>query len=167
EFHHREPGGIGAALDEDHVLVELIADGVHIHPSFIRLAVFRKGVDRVCLITDSLKEVGLPDGTYPWGELQVVLKGREIRLKDSGVLAGSVLHLNHGVWNVLNWTGLSVPEVVRMATLTPARSVGLEELVGSLEPGKRANVAVFDRNFETVATFVRGEKVYSAEGGHL
>jgi len=167
EFHHREPGGIGAALDENQVLVELIADGVHIHPSFIRLAVFRKGVDRVCLITDSLKEVGLPDGTYPWGELQVVLKGREIRLKDSGVLAGSVLHLNHGVSNVLNWTGLSVPEVVRMATLTPARGVGLEELVGSLEPGKRANVAVFDRNFETVATFVRGEEVYSGEGGHL
>jgi len=167
EFHHREPGGIGAALDEDQVFVELIADGVHIHPSFIRLAIFRKGVDRVCLITDSLKEVGLPDGTYAWGELEVVLKGREIRLKDSGVLAGSVLHLNQGVHNVLNWTGLSVPEVVRMVTLTPARSVGLEELVGSLEPGKRANVAVFDRNFETVAAFVRGEKVYSGEGHHL
>jgi len=67
EFHHREPGGIGAALDEDQVFVELIADGIHIHPSFIRLAVFRKGVDRVCLITDSLKEVGLPDGTYALG----------------------------------------------------------------------------------------------------
>ncbi len=164
EFHHREPGGIGAALDEDQVFVELIADGIHIHPSFIRLAIFRKGVDRVCLITDSLKEVGLPDGTYTWGELQVVLQGREIRLKDSGVLAGSVLHLNHGVRNVLSWTGLSVPEVVRMATLTPAKSVGLEASVGSLEPGKKANVAVFDRNFETVATFVRGEKVYSGEG---
>lgn len=163
EFHHREPGGIGAALDEDQVFVELIADGIHIHPSFIRLAIFRKGVDRVCLITDSLKEVGLPDGTYAWGELQVVLKGREIRIKDSGVLAGSVLHLNHGVRNVLSWTGLSVPEVVRMATLTPAKSVGLEASMGSLEPGKKANVAVFDRNFKTVATFVRGEKVYSGE----
>ena len=164
EFHHREPGGIGAALDENQVFVELIADGIHIHPSFIRLAIFRKGVDRVCLITDTLKEVGQPDGTYAWGGLEVVLKGREIRLKDSGVLAGSVLHLNQGVRNVLSWTGLSVPEVIRMATLTPAKSVGLETQVGSLEPGKRANIAIFDSNFETRATFVRGEKVYSGEG---
>lgn len=164
EFHHREPGGIGAALDENQVFVELIADGIHLHPSFIRLAVFRKGVDRVCLITDTLKEAGLPDGTYAWGGLEVVLKGREIRLKDSGVLAGSVLHLNHGVRNVLSWTGLSVPEAIRTATLTPAKSVGLETLVGSLEPGKRANIAIFDSNFETRATFVRGEKIYSGEG---
>jgi N-acetylglucosamine-6-phosphate deacetylase len=164
EFHHREPGGIGAALDENQVFVELIADGIHIHPSFIRLAIFRKGVDRVCLITDTLKEVGQPDGTYAWGGLEVVLKGREIRLKDSGVLAGSVLHLNQGVRNVLSWTGLSVPEVIRMATLTPAKSVGLETQVGSLEPGKRANIAIFDSNFETMAALVRGEKVYSREG---
>ncbi|MDD8021129.1 MAG: N-acetylglucosamine-6-phosphate deacetylase [Acidobacteriota bacterium] len=167
EFHHREPGGIGAALDESQVFVELIADGIHVHPSFIRLAIFRKGVDRVCLITDSLKEVGLPDGTYAWGGLEVVLKGQEIRLKDNGVLAGSALHLNNGVRQVLDWTGLSVPEVVKMATLTPAKSVGLEKIVGSLEPGKRANVAIFGRNFKTVAAFVMGEKVYSGEGDQL
>jgi len=164
EFHHRQPGGIGAALDENQVFVELIADGIHLHPSFIRLAIFRKGVDRVCLITDTLKEAGLPDGTYAWGGLEVVLKGREIRLKDSGVLAGSVLHLNHGVRHALSWTGLSVPEVIRMASLTPAKSVGLEASVGSLEPGKRANIAIFDNEFETRATLVRGEKVYSGEG---
>ncbi|MBC7362775.1 MAG: N-acetylglucosamine-6-phosphate deacetylase [Candidatus Aminicenantes bacterium] len=160
EFHHREPGGIGAVLDSDQVFVELIADGIHVHPCFIRLAVFRKGKDRVCLITDSLKETGLPDGTYAWGGLEVVLKGNEIRLKDSGVLAGSVLHLNHGVKNVLNWTGLTVPEVVSMASLTPAKSVGLEAELGSLEKGKLANLAVFDQNFETVETYVRGRRVY-------
>lgn len=104
------------------------------------------------MITDTLKEVGQPDGTYAaWGGLEVVLKGREIRLKDSGVLAVLFLHLNQGVRNVLSWTGLSVPEVIRMATLTPAKSVGLETQVGSLEPGKRANIAIFGSNFETMA----------------
>lgn len=160
ELHHREPGGIGAVLDKEQVFVELITDGIHVHPSFIRLAVFRKGPEKICLITDSLKAAGLPDGTYNWGEMEIVLKGAEVRLKDSGVLAGSVLHLNHGLRNVYQWTGLPIHQVVRMASLTPAESVGLGYLLGSLEKGKLANVAVFDRNFETVATYLRGKKVY-------
>lgn len=160
EFHHREPGGLGAVLDSDRVFAELITDGIHVHPSFIRLAVFRKGPERTCLVTDSLKAAGLPDGTYDWGDMQIVLKGAEVRLRDSGVLAGSVLHLNQAVRNVLNWTGLPLPAVVRMASLTPAESVGLGKIMGSLEPGKLANLAVFDSSFETVATYLRGKKVY-------
>lgn len=160
EFHHREPGGLGAVLDSDRVYAELITDGIHVHPSFIRLAVFRKGPERTCLITDSLKAAGLPDGTYDWGDMQIVLKGAEVRLRDSGVLAGSVLHLNQAIRNVLSWTGLPLPAVVRMASLTPAESVGLGRVMGSLEPGKLANLAVFDSNFETVATYLRGKKVY-------
>lgn len=160
EFHHREPGGLGAVLDGEKVCVELIADGVHVHPSFIRLAIYRKGPNRVCLITDSLKESGLPDGLYDWGELQVVLRGNEIRLKDSGVLAGSVLHLNHGVRNVLAWTGFPVPDVIRMASLTPAENVGLAEEIGSLRKGKKANIAIFDENFECLATYLKGRRVF-------
>lgn len=160
EFHHREPGGLGAVLDSDRVYAELITDGIHVHPSFIRLAVFRKGPERTCLITDSLKAAGLPEGIYDWGDMQIVLKGAEVRLRDSGVLAGSVLHLNQAIRNVLNWTGLPVPAVVRMASLTPAESVGLGRIMGSLEPGKLANLAVFDSSFETVATYLRGKKVY-------
>jgi len=163
EFHHREPGGVGAVLDDEQVFIELIADGIHVHPAFIRLAIFRKGKDRVCLITDSLKASGLPDGTYAWGEMEIVLKGNEVRLKDSGVLAGSVLHLNRGVKNILDWTGLSVPEVVSMASLTPARSVGLENMVGSLEKGKQADVAIFDRNFDVIETYLKGKRVYPEE----
>ncbi len=160
EFHHREPGGPGAVLDSDRVFAELITDGIHVHPSFIRLAVFRKGPERTCLITDSLKAAGLPDGTYDWGDMQIVLKGAEVRLKDSGVLAGSVLRLNQAIRNVRKWTGLPLPAVVRMASLTPAESVELDKTMGSLEPGKLASVAVFDSNFETVATYLRGKKVF-------
>ncbi|MGB4704565.1 MAG: N-acetylglucosamine-6-phosphate deacetylase [Candidatus Saccharicenans sp.] len=160
EFHHREPGGLGAVMDSDNVFAELISDGIHVHPSFIRLAVFRKKPERVCLITDSLKAAGLPDGTYDWGEMQIVLRGAEVRLKDSGVLAGSVLRLNQAVKNVLKWTGLPVPAVIRMASLSPAESVGLENMIGSLEPGKLANIAVFDSEFQTLATYLKGQKVY-------
>ncbi|MCX8161191.1 MAG: N-acetylglucosamine-6-phosphate deacetylase [Candidatus Saccharicenans sp.] len=160
EFHHREPGGLGAVLDSHRVYAELITDGIHVHPAFLRLAVFRKGPERICLITDSLKAAGLPDGTYDWGEMQIVLKGAEVRLKDSGVLAGSILRLNQAIRNVMNWTGLPLPAVVRMASLTPAESVGLGKTMGSLERGKLANLAVFDSTFEVVATYLRGKKVY-------
>jgi N-acetylglucosamine-6-phosphate deacetylase len=162
EFHHREPGGIGAVLDEDKVFVELICDGIHVHPAFVRLAIRMKGPEKICLITDSLKAAGLPDGVYGWGEMEIVLKGNEVRLKDSGVLAGSVLRLNQAIENVRRWTGLPVHQVVRMASLTPAESVGLGKVIGSLEKGKLANVAVFNSSFETVATYLRGRKVYQS-----
>lgn len=165
EFHHREPGGLGAVLDSDRVFAELITDGIHVHPSFVRLAIFRKSPERICLITDSLKAAGLPDGLYDWGDLQIVLKGAEVRLKDSGMLAGSVLQLNHGVRNVLKWTGLPLPQVVRMASLTPAESIGFERIMGSLEKGKIANIAIFDSNLETVATYLKGKKVFPAGEG--
>lgn len=164
EFHHREPGGLGAVLDSDRVFAELITDGIHVHPSFVRLAIFRKSPERIYLITDSLKAAGLPDGLYDWGDLQIMLKGAEVRLKDTGVLAGSVLKLNHGVRNVLKWTELPLPQVIRMASLTPAESIGYERIMGSLEKGKIANVAIFDSNLETVATYLKGKKVFPTKG---
>ena len=159
EFQHREPGGIGAAMDSHEVFAELISDGIHVHPSFLRLAIARKGSDRICLITDSLGVSGLSDGTYPWGDLEIVLKGREVRLKDSGVLAGSVLHLNQGIRNIIEWTGGGVSEVVNMASLNPARNLGLEGVIGSLAEGKLANIAVFDKDFRVIETWLRGRPV--------
>ncbi len=163
EFQHREPGGIGAAMDSNEVYAELISDGIHVHPSFLRLAVARKGKDRICLITDSLGVSGLPDGTYKWGELEIVLKGREVRLSDSGVLAGSILHLNQGVRNIIEWTGAEVWEVVNMASLNPARNLGLDDRVGSIAAGKLANIAVLDREFGVIDTWLRGRPVLGAK----
>jgi N-acetylglucosamine-6-phosphate deacetylase len=164
EFQHREPGGIGAAMDSKEVYAELISDGIHVHPSFLRLAIARKGSDRICLITDSLGVSGLSDGTYPWGELEIVLNGREVRLKDSGVLAGSILHLNQGIRNIIDWTGAGVSEVVNMASLNPARNLGLDDVIGSLAEGKLANIAVFDKDFRVIDTWLRGRPVL---GGNL
>jgi N-acetylglucosamine-6-phosphate deacetylase len=159
EFQHREPGGIGAVMDSEDVYAELIPDGIHVHPSFLRLAIARKGVDRICLVTDSLKVAGLPDGTYAWGELEIVLTGREVRLKSSGVLAGSVLRLNEGVRNVMDWTGCHVWDAVNMASLNPARNLGLDLRIGSIAEGKIANIAVFDRDFAVIETWFRGKPV--------
>lgn len=163
EFQHREPGGIGAVLDSNEVYAELIPDGVHVHPSFLRLAVARKGKDRICLVTDSLGVSGLPDGTYKWGELEIVLNGREVRLADSGVLAGSILRLNQAVRSVIEWTGAEVWEVVNMASLNPARNLCLDDRVGSLAAGKLANIAVFDKEFGVIDTWLRGRSLLGAK----
>jgi N-acetylglucosamine-6-phosphate deacetylase len=155
-FLPREPGTIGAVLDSDGVTAELIADGVHVHPAALRLAVRQKGPDRTCLITDSMNASGLGEGDFQVGGLDVVVKDGQARLKDSGALAGSVLTLNRAVANIVRWTGLSVPQAVRMASLTPARVLGLDGEMGSIEAGKVANLAVFDRDFNVVDTIVRG-----------
>ena len=160
-FQPREPGVIGAVLESDGVTAELIADGIHVHPAALRLAVRQKGPDRICLITDSMNAAGLGDGDFQVGGLDVAVKDGQARLKDGGALAGSVLTLNRAVGNIIQWTGLPVPQVVRMASLTPARVLGLDRELGSLEAGKRANLAVFDRDFNVVAAILRGRSCIS------
>lgn len=158
-FHPREPGVIGAVLDSAGVTAEIIADGIHVHPAALRLAVRAKGIERICLITDSLNAAGLGEGEYRVGGLDVVVRNGQARLKDSGALAGSVLTLNRAVKNMIDWAGLSVPAAVRMASLNPARVLGLDHRIGSIETGKRADLAVFDREFNVIATIRRGREL--------
>jgi N-acetylglucosamine-6-phosphate deacetylase len=158
-FLPREPGVIGAVLDSPEVTAEIIADGIHVHPAALRLAVRQKGVDRICLITDSVNASGLGDGDFQVGGLDVVVKDGQARLRDGGALAGSVLTLNRAVRNVIQWTGVPVSAAVRMASLTPARVLGLDREIGSLEQGKLANLAVFDQDFNVVATILRGREL--------
>ncbi|MFP4081380.1 MAG: N-acetylglucosamine-6-phosphate deacetylase [Candidatus Aminicenantes bacterium] len=159
KFLPREPGVVGAVLDSARVTAEIIADGVHVHPASVRLAVFRKGSDKICLITDSVKASGRGDGIYQMGDLEIVVKGEEARLRKSGVLAGSVLTLNRAVKNVAAWTGLPVHQVVGMASLNPARVLGMEDRRGSIQEGKLANLVVFDREFNVRETILRGQRI--------
>jgi N-acetylglucosamine-6-phosphate deacetylase len=158
-FLPREPGVIGAVLDSDSVTAELIADGIHVHPATLRLAIRQKGADRICLITDSMNAAGLGDGDFSVGGLEVQVRDGQARLKENGALAGSVLTLNRAVRNIIRWTGLPVPQAVRLASLNPARVLGLDGERGSIESGKLADLAVFDRDFNVVATFRRGRKL--------
>jgi N-acetylglucosamine-6-phosphate deacetylase len=165
-FLPRDPGVIGAVLDSDGVTAELIADGIHVHPAALRLAVRQKGADRVCLVTDSVKATGLGDGNFKVGGLEVVVKDGQARLREGGALAGSVLTLNRAVRNIIRWTGVPMSAAVRMASLTPARVLRLDREIGSLEKGKLANLAIFDERFNAVAAFVRGGQIWgrSPEG---
>jgi len=160
-FLPREPGVIGAVLDSPGVTAEIIADGIHVHPAALRLAVRQKGTDRICLITDSMKASGLGEGNFWVGGLEVAVQNGQARLKESGALAGSVLTLNRAVKNILDWTGITVSQAIRLASLNPARVLGISENVGSIEKGKLANLAVFDGDFNVVDTIIRGRSILS------
>jgi len=158
-FKHREPGAVGAVLDSEDISAELIADGIHLHPAALRLALASKGTEKLCLVTDSLKAVGVGDGVYRWGNMEIEVKGPRATIKDTDVLAGSVLTLNRAVKNMIDWTGINVSQAVNMASLNPARILGLENEIGSIQSGKYANLAVFDQKFGVLATLLRGKFV--------
>lgn len=159
EFHHREPGAVGAAFESD-AMVELIADGVHVHPAAIRLLLKAIGIERICLITDSISASGLGDGKYSLGGLEVLVKDGEANLGD-GTLAGSTLTVNRAVKNFMKFTGVSLPEAVRTASLNPAILLGMDERKGSIEEGKDADIIIFDEKLTIHYTIIGGEPVYS------
>jgi N-acetylglucosamine-6-phosphate deacetylase len=165
-LHHREPGLVGAALTASGVRVEVIADGVHLHPTTVRLALAAKGVEGVLLVTDSMAATGCADGEYLLGPVQVIVKGGEARLA-SGALAGSTLTLERAVWNVARWTEVGLSGAWQMASLNPARQLGLDALqgsvrVGRLAPGYDADLTAMDADGRVVLTVVGGEIVYRA-----
>lgn len=158
-FNHREPGVVGAVLDSDDITAELIADGVHVHPSALRLAVARKGVRKICLVTDSMMAAGVGDGVYAWGEEKVEVRGDRATIQGSGILAGSVLTLNAAIKNMIDWTSVSINQAINMATLNPARVLGREKEIGSIRTGKLANLVVLDQDLQVVDTILRGKSL--------
>lgn len=161
-FHHRKPSLLVAALTEPALRVELICDGVHVHPSVARLAIQSKGPDNLLLITDGMSAVGCPDGEYWLGRNRVYVRGNLCTLAD-GTIASSMLTMNLAVKNAITFAGVSLVEAVRMASLVPAKAIGVADCKGSLEVGKDADLAVLNPDFTVSATFLMGEKVYPPE----
>ena len=158
-LHHRDPGVVGAALTCDGFSAELICDGIHVHPAAMELVVRAKGVDQVVLITDTMQAMGLPEGRYELGGVQIELsKGAAYLI--TGELAGSTLSMAAAVRNAVRWLGVSVAEAIRMASLNPARTVNIADRKGSLVVGKDGDIAIFDGDMNTLATIVGGEVVY-------
>lgn len=157
-FHHRSPGLVGAALESD-ADCELIADNIHSHPAAHRLLWRMKRGRHVVLITDSMRATGLGDGESELGGQKVFVKNGEARLAD-GNLAGSVLTMNRAVANFAKNTGCGIPAAIRCATKTAAESIGMEAEIGSLEPGRRADVAIFDENIRIKKTIIDGKAVF-------
>jgi N-acetylglucosamine-6-phosphate deacetylase len=158
-FHHRNPGAAGAALADDRVTVELVADGFHLHPATLRIASLVKGPGKVTLVSDSIPPTGLPDGEYAFGGLKITVAGGK-SLLESGRLAGSTITLSDAVRNMVRLAGVSLPEAVEMASTTPARIAGASGRKGRLAPGMDADITVLDGDFIPVLTVVSGEIVY-------
>lgn len=162
DFNHREPGVIGAVLDSKSVTAEIIADGMHVHPASIRMALACKGTEKICLVTDSVKTTGLGNGDFTLGKDQISVEGDRAVLSNSDILAGGVVSLSQAMRNMLEWTNLSLPQIVQMITLTPARILGLEDRCGSLERNKQSSLVFLDDEFNVIKTILKGHEVYSS-----
>jgi N-acetylglucosamine-6-phosphate deacetylase len=156
-------GLMEATLYFDELTTEVIADGKHLTPELLRLAYKLKGPDRLAIVTDSMRAVDLPDGEY-WfgaegsGERVRKADGVGITL-DGTALASGVMGMDHGVRIMHHAAKVPVPEAVRMASLTPARILGVEAEIGSLEVGKRADLVVMDNELNVRQVYVGGGRV--------
>lgn len=161
-LHHREPGMVGAAMATD-VISELICDGHHVNPNAAGILMNTKGRDKIALITDCMSAGGMADGDYKLGEFPVRVENGTARLKDGGSLAGSILKLKDGVKNVVDWEIADIFEAIQMASLVPAKSVGIDNICGKLHEGYAADFIVFDYDMNLKATYLNGEAAYKAE----
>ena len=156
---HRAPGVVGAALNGD-VSVELIVDTVHVDKALYNMLWKLKG-RKLCFITDCLPAGGLPVGEYTLGGQKIIFDGTICKLED-GTIAGSVLHLNKGVWNVYENSDIPLYECVNCAALNPATVIGMNKTKGSLEIGKDADIIITDSQFEIQKTIIGGEVKYES-----
>jgi N-acetylglucosamine-6-phosphate deacetylase len=157
-FAHRAPGVIGAAFDRA-AYVELIADGFHLHPATVRAAFAMFGAGRICLVSDSMRGAGMPDGTYNLGDRAVLVKDGRAALPDgSRSIAGSVINLAEECRKAISF-GIPMEQVLSAATSNPAKAVGLFGEIGSLRTGFRADIVVWDKDLRTRAVFVGGRRI--------
>ncbi|WP_353943904.1 N-acetylglucosamine-6-phosphate deacetylase [Streptomyces sp. HUAS MG91] len=154
---HRAPGPIAALLEDERITVELINDGTHLHPAALELAFHHKGADRVAFITDAMDAAGFGDGRYMLGPMEVEVKDSVARLVEGGSIAGSTLTLDRAFKRGVTVDGLPVDDVVRAISANPARLLGVYDTVGSLEPGKDADLVVLDEEFEVKGVMRKGE----------
>ncbi|MGU3233249.1 N-acetylglucosamine-6-phosphate deacetylase [Vibrio cholerae] len=159
-LHHRDPGVVGAGLLHPECYVEMIADGHHVHPAAIEVA-HRCCGSRITLITDAMCATGMPDGQYTLGEYQVEMKQGVVTTQCGG-LAGSTLTLLDGVKNIQRWLNLPVEQAWLMASLTPAKSLGIQHQLGTLEVGKYASMVAISSDFSIEKTWVKGRLVFDA-----
>ncbi|RPJ52417.1 MAG: N-acetylglucosamine-6-phosphate deacetylase [Chloroflexi bacterium] len=156
-FQHREPGMIGALLVAT-VLCGLIVDGIHSHPATVQLAWKSKGVDGIVLVTDCMQAMGMAPGRYILGDHAVVVDETSARLED-GTLAGSILKMDEAIRNMMAFTGCGLAEAVHMATVTPARLLGLAQK-GAIAPGFDADLVVLSPENQVTHTLVDGKVVF-------
>ncbi|GAA1605200.1 N-acetylglucosamine-6-phosphate deacetylase [Kribbella hippodromi] len=145
-FHHRDPGPVGAALNDERLLLEVINDGMHLDPQVVRVALAAAGVHRIALITDAMEATGMPDGRYKLGGLEVDVDNGLVTLAHgTHSIAGSTLTMDVAYRNAVK-SGVSLVDASRMASTTPAQTFGWYD-VGSIETGKRADLLLLDEEY--------------------
>lgn len=142
-FSHREPGALGAVMDSD-IMAECIADGIHVHPTALRILAKQKNLDNIILVTDCMMGGGLEDGQYNLGDQRVFVNNGVATLKE-GQLAGSTLSMNSAVRNIVSYIGITIPQAIMMATANPARLLELKDR-GKIEKGYLADIIMFDED---------------------
>ncbi|MGW0555553.1 N-acetylglucosamine-6-phosphate deacetylase [Streptomyces sp. NPDC002926] len=162
---HRAPGPIAALLEDERVTIELINDGTHLHPAALELAFHRAGADRVAFITDAMDAAGFGDGRYQLGPLAVDVLDGVARLVEGGSIAGSTLTLDTAFKRAATIDRLPVPDIVRAISANPAKLLGAYDTVGSLEPGKDADLVVLDAEFTLKGVMRRGEWLVEPQVG--
>ena len=156
-FSHRAPGVIGAARDDDKCHVEMICDGIHIHPSVVRATFAMFGADRIILISDSMRAAGLTDGQYTLGGQDVFVKGSLATLAD-GTIAGSVTDLMGCLKTAVLKMGIPLEDAVTCTTVNPAKEIGVYDRCGSISVGKDADFVLLDADLNVKAVYVNGVK---------
>lgn len=160
---HRTPGPIAALLEDERITVELINDGTHLHPASLELAFHHAGPRRVAFITDAMDAAGFGDGRYSLGPLAVEVKDGVARLVEGGSIAGSTLTLDRAFKRAATIDGLPVESIVQAISANPARLLGIDDKVGSLEPGKDADLVVLDENFDVRGVMRKGAWVIAPQ----
>lgn len=159
---HREPAVLGAAADHERVVVELICDGIHVHPAVVRNTFRIFGEDRVVLISDSMRATGMKDGNYTLGGQDVVVKGAVATLTD-GTIAGSVTNLFDCMRMAVSM-GIPKETAVKAATINPAKSIGIDDICGSIEVGKKANILFVNADLQLEKVMICGKIIKEHKG---
>ncbi len=154
-FAHRDPSVVGAAMDDANE-VEMISDGIHLHPNVVRSVFKMFGADRVCLISDSMRACGMPNGEYSLGGQKVFMTDGKATLQD-GVIAGSATCLAECFRRAVKF-GVPLEDALRAATINPARCIGLLNEIGSITEGKRADVLILDKELQPEHIFIGGKQ---------
>lgn len=161
-IHHRHPGAMVAAFENPDVNLQIITDGVHVHPAIVNMLVNLVGLDRVIVITDAMRAAGLSDGHYQLGDVAVTVTNGEAH-DEAGSLAGSTLTMPNALRNVMQFCNRSLVEVIPMLTENPAKSVGLAPNKGTLDIGTDADLVLWNDDIGVQATLIGGEVVYQRE----
>lgn len=156
-LHHRNPGMVGAGLTLKNVFAELICDGHHVHPAAAKIVIGMRKPSSTILVTDCMSATCMPDGDYKLGDFTVHVKDGTAKM-DNGSLAGSILLLKDAVKNVVQWGIASEWEAIQMATLVPAKSVGIDDEAGKIAVGRAADLTVLDENLDVVCVYLDGEE---------